>query len=696
MTSVAGGYQLTLQATRCGTYRVSARYRLNGDPPGAYRWYGDETNAQGIHKRDHAVVVSPTKARDVQMYEVNPLTILATGTNPGQRGTFADLANGLPAGSGPLFSLAYAKQLGCNMLWLLPIHAAGIDGRQVDPTMNKPYAIGSPYAVKNFFTAMPLMAKGFTPGGTPAANDTTAGRCRALTEFQQFVKEADTQGVGVMLDAPFNHTAHDVELGPPGQASFGHAGTSATTEVRNVEARFFSRRGAYDMRASGADSIAIAPDRFDFDKFKDVFDIYFGCYAALVPNTDPSQEFDFRNEGDWFNYSVGQENGEGTGNGHFDAVTQKIWRYFGDYVQFWLTQTGYPANASGAALDSTAGVDGLRADFGQGLPPPCWEYIINRARSRKWNLVFMAESLDGGPVTYRSARHFDVLNENILFGLHHARSTTDFRALYDDRRASYGAALVLLNTSSHDEDNYKDPFEGLLRFAVNNTIDGIPLISAGQELGLTGMIVPPQDSVPTAGPPFGYDRYESNFGKLVPQFKTFNSLMPLWKQAAAGDDTASRLLNLYAMIGQARRGSPALRGPGRFFLNLKDGTPHGQIFSVGKFERLNADPKTADVVLAFVNLTVGSDAETPPGNWFNVNVDADKDGVNDFGIKPGRLYNVKNLAAYTGVDSPRRNHFLWPAGRDGADLLANGVFVRLNRVPAKSAGWTSAPSRHSI
>ena len=180
MRNVAGGFQVTLTATKCGAYRLTARYRLNGDPPGMHRWYGSETNAQGILKRDHALVVSPKTARDVQMYEVDPLTVIATGTAPDRRGTFADLADGLPPDRGPLFSLSYAKQLGVNMLWMLPIHADGIDGRQTNPETGQPYTVGSPYAVKNFFTVMPLMAKGFTPGVTPAANDTPAGRDRAM------------------------------------------------------------------------------------------------------------------------------------------------------------------------------------------------------------------------------------------------------------------------------------------------------------------------------------------------------------------------------------------------------------------------------------------------------------------------------------------------------------------------------------
>ena len=59
MSLVPGGYQLTLPITKTGAYRLTARYRLTSDPPGTYRWYGSEQNAQGIFKRDHAIVVSP-------------------------------------------------------------------------------------------------------------------------------------------------------------------------------------------------------------------------------------------------------------------------------------------------------------------------------------------------------------------------------------------------------------------------------------------------------------------------------------------------------------------------------------------------------------------------------------------------------------------------------------------------------------
>ena len=690
MQLVHGGYQLTLQASKCGAYRLTARYRLNGDAPGTFRWYGDEANPQGIRKRDFAIVVSPSEARSLQLYEVNPLSILATGTAPNQRGTFAELANGIAPGSGPRFNLAYVKRLGCNTLWLQPIHPRGIDGREIDPSTQQPFLLGSPYAVKNFFAVMPLLARNFAPGQAPAANDTPDGRTEALNEFVSFAHAADSAGVHIMLDAPFNHAAHDLELSSFGRSFCGgSAACTDTTEARSVEARIFSHASEYDMRGSDAGSIAPAPDRSDFGKWNDVFDLYFGRYAALVAN--PGQTQNYLNEADWFDYSVGNESASGIGNGHFDAITQRVWHYFGDYIQFWLTESGYPDNPTGATLNSQSGIEGLRADFGQGLPPQCWEYVINRTHARKWNFVFMAESLDGGPVTYRSARHFDMLNENIIYDLHHAMNTSDFRRMYEQRRTAYGEALVLLNTGSHDEDSYKDPFEALLRFATNSTMAGVTMLFPGQEIGLKGTIVPPADSNSSITP-FGYDRYDRPFfGKPIPAFKTYNSMMPLWRGLGGTQTDAARLLNLYASIGTARRGSNALRSPNRVHLNLRNGTSQEHIFSVAKFQRQNADPKTSDVVFAFVNLDVTSDQETPANNWFNVDVDADHNGKNDFGIRPDRKYNVKNLAAYTGVDTHRRDAWLWPTPRSGTDVLQNGIFVRLNRVPADPQGWAASP-----
>jgi hypothetical protein len=694
MNPVQGGYQQTLTASKCGAYRLTVRYCMGSDAPASvFHWYGDEANSQGIPKRDHAIVISPSKAKDIQLYETDVLSMDATGMNADQRSTFTNLIQDPPVGAVPQFSLKYLANLGINTVWLLPVHPASIDGRQDDPKTGLPYNVGSPYSVKNFFAVMPLMSKAFTPGSTPATSDTPVGRKQAQADFVSFVQEANRVGIDVMLDAPFNHSGHDVELAGSGQSTWGNAGSTATSEIRDVEARFFSLSGEYDRRASDASDIAVAPDRFDFEKWTDTSDVYFGRYAALVDEAIAQDRNNYTNEGDWFDYSTGSEDVGGNGNGHFDRITQGVWRFFGDYLDFWLTETGYPQNAQHASLSTKVGIAAMRADFGQGLPPQCWEYLINRTRSRRWDFVFMAESLDGGAVAYRSARHFDILNESLIYDLHHVESTSDFRNVYELRRASYSGALILLNTSSHDEDTYKDPFQGFLRFAVNNAMPGVPLISTGQDLGMTGTLVPPNDSDASQGPPFGFEKYFAPFdpNKQIPEFMTFNSMMPLWNNLKANQGSAAHIHALYEAIGSARHTSKALRSDNYFFLNLQDNTPHGQIFSVAKYEQRNGDPAQFDVVLCFISLQPGLTVATPPGNYFSLNVDADGDGRNDFGIRADRLYNVKNIGAYTLNGATRNDVFLWQSPQSGQELLTTGLAVIMHPVPSTEANWDAAP-----
>ncbi|MDW8309992.1 MAG: alpha-amylase family glycosyl hydrolase, partial [Verrucomicrobiales bacterium] len=529
MSNAGGGtFTLTLYATKTGAYRLTARYKVSGNPNWIY--YNDFGG-----QRDHCIVVSPKKARDIVLYELNTLNVEAQGPTFADRSTFVDLHDG--PGARPYnsvttkFNLGYVTSLGVNWLWFQPIHPQGIAGRQIDPDTGQPYEIGSPYAVKNFFEIMPLMSKANT-------------RAAALQEFTNFVAAADAAGVGIMLDAAFNHTAHDCELAERGVQYFAPA-AQPTNEIRNHEARFYSRTDAYDMRAFNAASIAIAPDRYDFGKWSDVFDVYFGRYAALVPNA--SQSGNYLSEADWFDTSIGSESASGPGHGHFDTITRNVWKYFGDYVLHWLDRTGCPTNTP---PDQTwRGVDGLRADFGQGLPPQCWEYIINKARSRKWDFVFMSESLDGGVVTYRSNRHFDVLNENIVFEFKTATTASAYRGIFEARRTAYGQGLVLLNTTSHDEENYTDPWQAFIRFAVGSTIDGMPMIFYGQELGISKT--------------FGFDRYELNFGKTIPHFKKFNSLQPILNPTNRNFGL-DQLYPVYAAVNQARQFSRALRSSNRY------------------------------------------------------------------------------------------------------------------------------------
>ena len=369
------------------------------------------------------------------------------------------------------------------------------------------------------------------------------------------------------------------KLGEAGVTRFA-PGASPSDAIRDHESRFFSSARDYgipaDVAGLGFDDIAPAPDRDDFGKWSDVVDVYFGEYSALV-RRNPEDNGNFTNESDEFNYAPDS----------FSSVTRNTWGYFADYILHWLTETGYPENPDGVALDINTGVDGLRADFAQGLPPQAWEYLINVARDRKWNFVMMAESLDGGAVTYRSNRHFDILNENIVFALKDTTSSSQYRTLFEERSGIYGDGLVLLNSTSHDEEGLGDPFESLIRYSVTNTIVGVPMIFMGEELGTSTN--------------FGWEQYETNFGKEIPHFKRYNSLSPI-RDSGNRNFGLDQLAEVYASIGRARQSSPALQGPHRYFLNQTDGNVNESIWAVAKYEEANASPLASDVVFAFANL----------------------------------------------------------------------------------------------
>jgi hypothetical protein len=690
-----GTYTAILNANKTGAYRLTARWKVDGDTN--WRWF---TN-HDANRRDAAVTVSPVDARNINLYEINTLTVEAKDTNGFiERSTFEDLWDAPTAprtADGRGFSLDYLKGLGVNWLWFQPIHPPAVDGREVDPSTSNPYNPGSPYAVKNFFEINPWMSASYNGSGD--VNGDTA-RAQGMASFQGFVSAADNKHIGVMLDAPFNHTGWDAELSPVGVELFQRDGapTTPTTAIRDYDTRFFSKSGDYAQRATTASGdIATAPDRGDFGKWSDVKDVYFGRYDALV-NTNPNDDGNYVNEGDRFYYAASgsgtsnnPENGNWTStdftqNGQPRNVTKQVWKYFARYPVYWLDKTrpsGHNRNSAtepGLTLAQrydwdAQGIDGLRADFGQGLPPQLWEYIINQARSYKWNFVAMSESLDGGAVTYRSNRHFDILNENIVFPFKSAANNPDYRAIFEGRRSSYGQGLVLLNNTSHDEENYTNIFFPLMRYQVANTVDGVPMVFMGQELGITRTT--------------GFSFYETNFGKQIAHFKKFNSMQPAWLNRLASPFGEKFLFDAFSAPAQARQASPALRGSNRWYLNrLADNQPRNEIWAVAKYEQPNVPPGLQDVFFAFVNLRT----ESGMSDTFNVNIT--QNGSNLFGIKTGRDYNVRNWSAYTGVgagSTTRRDDWLWGAGRSGDDLLNNGVFVSLNGVPTSDSGWSTAP-----
>ena len=656
LTGSGGTYAATLTATKTGAYRLTGRYKIAGQ--NTWTWFSG---------RDHCITVAPKLARNMNVYEINVFNVNATGPSFAQRSTLESLSNT----GNTRVNLTSLRNMGINTLWFQPIHPNGVEGREI--FNGAAYDPGSPYAVKNFFEVNELMTTAYGGGSS-----TTANRTASMQAFSNFVADADAKGMNVMLDAPFNHTAWDCEVSTPGLSIFAEAvstsGWNATDKIKDREVRFYSSNGgagaAYSAPATSASDIASAPDRNDFGKWADVKDVFFGRYTTLVtgfPTADSSRA------------TVALENDQMTWDdlkgaaGSNGAVTRAVWKYFARYVPYWLEKTGLPAGSS-KADQAFKGIDGLRADFGQGMPSQFWEYVINVARTHKWSFVLMTESLDGGAVTYRSNRNFDILNENIVFPWQSATTTTNHRDIFETRRSSYGQALVLLNNTSHDEVGYSDPWEAFIRYAVGSTMDGAPMVMYGQEIGTSAN--------------GSFDKYEVNTAKSIPHFKAWNSMQPQWTAWAANTVGVKNLIPAYAGAGKAREFSPALRSSSRWFLNPSGTTTaDSKIFAVAKYEEANASPATKDVVFGFVNL----DRNTARQNTFAI-----PSGLGTLlGIKANRTYNVRNIAAYLGPNGEyptRRDSLLWEAaGRTGASILADGIFIGMKSVPSTDGDWSAAP-----
>ena len=658
-----GYYSVTIPVSKCGAYRINARYKVNGS---GYHYFTD--NAL---RRDCAVVVSPKKALQNVMYEMNPLFAEATNANFYGRSTFEDMYV-VNSDRPDRISTNVLRNLGINMIWLQPIHPIGTEGREIDPITGTYYDPGSPYAVRNYWQVNSVL-------GDPATED------RAMAEFTNFVQAMDGVGIGVMLDGTFNHSAWDCEVGQPGVDMFGFATNYAY--IRDVAPSWYSRQNQYGQMATyygsmSTKDIAPAPDRIDFGKWYDAADFHFGTYDCLVQEAPADTNRAWSSQ--WYNrYLFEYDKLEPLSN-----ATKQLWQYFAYYPVYWLEKTGHPQGTPKS--ESAKGIDGLRCDFAQGLPSVFWEYTINKTRSVKWDFLFMAESLDGyrevngdkhHGIGYRSSRHFDILNENLVyywrdnyFGEYSGgssnkgtpnRTTSPTQTALDNRKTAFRNVPILLNLTSHDDvySTYHQP-SILHAFAEVAAVAGVPMIMYGQEAGAQNHYgTYNRGSEIDAKNNFTY--YESNFGKSIVNFKRYNCMTSVWSQ---GEAWMYNLRTNYGRIARARQNSPALQSQNDYFLSTTAGGKDERIFALAKFEAPGVSAATQDVVLVFVN----NNCETNPTVSNVYSLDADYNGKNWFGIEDGKYYNVVNLLG----NNP--TNLIWDApGLLGSNLKTN-FFVSLN------------------
>lgn len=673
--SPTGPYKKTLTVGKTGAYRLTARYKETaGD---SWHYYSDN----GI--RDHAIVISPKKVLQQRVYEINGMTAKASSPTEAGHSTFADLIEG--ADSFSEFGIPYLNKIQANCLWFQPIHTSSEQGLMVG---GEP---GSPYAAKDYFSVSKWYGKEVNGQRTTA---------QALTEFTNFVAACDagkspsmsTSYVGtinIMLDGVFNHTSWDAVFGVMGETmGIVPAGQGANTPIASVMPGWYANCSDYGAPATwykgpgwGNHDIACGPDRGDFGKWEDTAELFYGSYSALVRH-NPDNNGDYLNENDIYRYDEMDTN-----------TTVKLWEYMGSYVPYWLEKTGHAfgnehmgeRDANGVALDDY-GIDGLRCDFGQGLPPQFWEYCINRARAKKWNFMFMAESLDGGKVSYRSNRHFDILNESFVFAARNAGNPSELLAVTDDKKAAYNGGAVLLNLTSHDEVMpYSDPWKTASRYAMLATVKGLPMTMYGQEQGivpLTGVTGDHKEGsiVETNAPWTGFAKFELNFGKWVADFKTWNKLT-IWDDPPMGADASHGMAQLYGHVNWARASSPALQSDVQWMLDKTEGYRSTDIWAMAKAEEYGALANGKDAVLAFV-LFVNDPPHYSTAQTFSIPAGA----ASMLGLEAGESYTARNLASgnaeqvlWTNTTEQLTSEGVWvnfTADQNGSSFYDDGAMVQ--------------------
>lgn len=101
---------------------------------------------------------------DIQMYEVNMRAFSAEGTFKGVERRLDSI-----------------KNLGINVIWLMPINPIGVERRS--------FGLGSPYSISDYRSVNPEL-------GT-------------LTDFKELIKEAHNRKIAVIIDWVANHTSFD-------------------------------------------------------------------------------------------------------------------------------------------------------------------------------------------------------------------------------------------------------------------------------------------------------------------------------------------------------------------------------------------------------------------------------------------------------------------------------------------------------
>lgn len=305
-------YTTKLVISDTGFFDVFVRYRTTKET--FWRWH--EHNNQPVKLELHS---DPAWIKDAIVYNAFIRFFGAKRKQhlkPGEGGTFDDLIR----------QLKHLKRLGVNVLYFNPIHPIGELYRNYNPHDILPAYLqpGSPYSIKDYKTIDPELAY--------SREHEIEALTDPLKEFKELVDKAHKQGIRVIMDMVFNHTAHDFVLQRLHPEWYLYK-----MNIKSLDEPYIHPQELTQGKPWGDAKFTMCPNDHGY-WWEDTAQLNWEYKIPAAKNMPPPQ----------------------------NPTKKLMWEYFKSITKYWVQHVG---------------IDGFRCDVAYRVPPQFWKECIHETRT---------------------------------------------------------------------------------------------------------------------------------------------------------------------------------------------------------------------------------------------------------------------------------------------------------------------------
>lgn len=507
-------------------------------------------------------------------------------------------------------------------LWA--IKAAGKNAIRLQPPFRAerwdrahPYdTLGSPYAATDFLSIDPRYSRDVQQAGIPAS-DVDKQRQVANAEFWRVVDKAHELGMKVILDVALNHSGHNL--------TFRDLFDDPVAGEKVMRNNFDQLVVNADQKKAVAERLAKNPNGSGEELFPEMF-------AASNWDAQGAHTVDETvagGNGQWGDTKQLNHGGFNWGGIEKNAtINQNVTDWYTRILKYWVDP---PDSESGAPTGAQHGVDGFRFDHSSNLPTRFWERSLTQLQALVDKpIAVIAEDFNQGE---KLRVYADAMESGWYKDIIARFQASDINGIHGIIDNDY--FFETLRGGNHDEERIVAQFGG-------------DMMAAGRYLCMIDLLGGISTTV--MGDEFGEQ-------KKV-EFKHKGGVPPVLVHARYNQLSQANVELELAMsrAGRARSDDPSLRTVLRERL-YADGPEHN-ILAVAR----HADDRALPGTLVFANL---ANADVMQNKFW-------LDGETRARIDPDGTYQARDLMSKT----PDAN--LWSRPIKGSELLANGLFVKLN------------------